>query len=91
MVVYKYKKLIGDFINKAITVEDFERNYLNSFKNETERIDNALFDILNDVFEAVDCYWHECLPGQETDFTISEQQLRNEVSEALIKLNNLLI
>lgn len=75
-----------DFINKLITVEDFERDYLNTFKNETERMDNTLFEILNGVFESVDCYWHECLPGQETAFEISEQQLRKEVSEALVKL-----
>ncbi|KPB06695.1 hypothetical protein AAV98_00140 [Bacillus sp. CHD6a] len=76
-----------DFIVEVITVEDFERDYLKTFKNETERMDYTLFDILNGVFEAVDCYWHECLPGQETAFEISEQQLRKEVCEALVKIN----
>ncbi|MGD7054245.1 colicin immunity domain-containing protein [Sutcliffiella horikoshii] len=90
MFAYKYKKLIEDFIDGVISVEDFERDYLKTFKNETERMDNTLFEILNGVFEAVDCYWHECLPGQETAFEISEQQLRKEVSEALVKLNSLL-
>jgi hypothetical protein len=90
MFAYKYKKLMEDFINEVITVEDFESDYLNTFKNETERMDNTLFEILNGVFEAVDCYWHECLPGQETAFEISEQQLRIEVSKALVKLNSLL-
>lgn len=90
MFAYKYKRLMDDFINEAITVEDFEREYLKTFKNETERMNNTLFEILNGVFEAVDCYWHECLPGQETAFEISEQQLRKEVSEALVKLNSLL-
>jgi hypothetical protein len=90
MFAYKYKKLMKDFIDEVITVEDFEREYLKTFKNETERMDNRLFEILNGVFEAVDCYWHECLPGQETAFEISEQQLRKEVSEALVKLNSLL-
>ncbi|MFD4819495.1 colicin immunity domain-containing protein [Peribacillus butanolivorans] len=28
------------------------------------------------MFESADCYWYECLPGQETSFEISEQQLR---------------
>ncbi|MDN4608790.1 colicin immunity domain-containing protein [Sporosarcina highlanderae] len=42
---------------------------------------NTLFEILNGVFESVDCYWHECLPGQETAFEISEQQPRKEVSD----------
>ncbi|CAM3900884.1 colicin immunity domain-containing protein [Mesobacillus zeae] len=85
MFAYKYKRLMRDFINETITVEDFERDYLNTFKNETERMDNTLFGILNGVFEAVDCYWHERLRGQETAFEISEQQLRKEVSEALVK------
>ncbi len=44
-------------------------------------MDNTLFEILNGVFEAVD--WYECLPGQETTFEISEQQLKKEVNEAL--------
>lgn len=90
MFAYKYKRLMEDFINEIITVEDFERDYLYTFKNETERMGNTLFEILNGVFEAVDCYWHECLPGQETAFVISEQQLRKEVSGALVKLNSLL-
>jgi hypothetical protein len=79
-----------DFINEVITVEDFESEYLITFKNETESMGDTLFEILNGVFEAVDCYWHECLPGQETAFEISEQQLRKEVSETLVKLNSLL-
>ncbi|MEH6945017.1 colicin immunity domain-containing protein [Bacillus sp. JJ722] len=90
MFAYKYRSLMEDFINEVITVDDFEREYLITFKNETERMGNTLFEILNGVFEAVDCYWHECLPGQETAFEISEQQLRKEVNEALVKLNSLL-
>jgi hypothetical protein len=65
MFAYKYKSIMEDFINEVITVDDFEREYLITFKNETERMGNTLFEILNGVFEAVDCYWHECLPGQE--------------------------
>ena len=87
MLADKYKRLMKDFINEVITVEEFEREYLITFKEETERMGSPLFEILNGVFEAVDCYWHECLPGQETAFEISEQRLRKEVNEALILLN----
>jgi hypothetical protein len=90
MYAYKYKWLMEDFINEVITVEDFERDYLKIFKNETEVMDNTLSEILNGVFESVDCYWHECQPGQETAFEISEQQLIKEVSKALVKLNGVL-
>ncbi|TDL92738.1 hypothetical protein E2R55_06905 [Vibrio vulnificus] len=87
MLADKYKRLMKDFINEVITVEEFEREYLITIKEETERMGSPLFEILNGVFEAVDCYWHECLPGQETAFEISEQRLRKEVNEALILLN----
>jgi hypothetical protein len=90
MLANKYERLMVDFINEVITVEDFEREYLNTFKNESESMNDTLFEILNGVFEAVDCYWYECLPGQETAFEISEQQLRKEVSEALVRLNKVL-
>ncbi|MGE7118839.1 colicin immunity domain-containing protein [Peribacillus sp. NPDC046944] len=86
-MVDKYKRLMKDFINEVITVEEFEREYLITCKEETERMGSPLFEILNGVFEAVDCYWHECLPGQETAFEISEQRLRKEVNQALILLN----
>ena len=29
------------------------------------------------------CYWHECKPGEETDFEISEEQLRVDAQKAL--------
>lgn len=90
MFIYKYKALMEGFINMDISVEDFERDYLYSFKNETEIMEDTIFEVLNTVFEAVDCYWCECLPGQETAFEISEQQLRKEVSNALVKLSVLL-
>jgi hypothetical protein len=38
----------------------------------------------------VDCYWKECQEGEETPFDISEQQLRKEVTGALIELKNMI-
>lgn len=90
MSVYKCKKLIGDFLNEVISVEEFEQTYFETFLKKTESLGDEIFRPLNDVFESVDCYWHECLPGQETAFEISEQQLRIEVNEALISLNKAL-
>lgn len=90
MLVSNYKKLMMDFMNEDISVDDFERDYLKMFKNETVRMDEDLFNVLNAVFEAIDCYWYECLPGQETTFEISEQQLRIEVATALKKLKEVL-
>lgn len=87
MSIYEYKKLMKDFLDKRITVKEFENAYLNTMKQENKTLDDEFFIIINDVFEAVDCYWHECHPGEETRFEISEQQLRKEVKSAHDKLN----
>lgn len=90
MNVEKYKKLMVDFLEEKMSADEFQTRYLRNFIEWNDRMGETLFEILNGVFESADCYWHECLPGQETSFEISEQQLRYEVNEALIKLNKLL-
>jgi hypothetical protein len=90
MVVKKYKEIMEQFIDEKMSANEFQTQYLRKFKEWNDRMDKTQFEILNGVFEAADCYWHECLPGQETAFEISEQQLRKDVNEALIKLNKML-
>ena len=48
MFTYKYKRLMADIINEVITVEDFERDDLNTCKNESERMDTALFSLIKE-------------------------------------------
>ncbi|MFC5589239.1 colicin immunity domain-containing protein [Sporosarcina soli] len=90
MDVNKYKKLMVDFLEEKLSADEFQTQYFKVFKESDDIMAKPLFEILNGVFESADCYWHDCLPGQETTFEISEQQLRKEINEALIKLNNLL-
>ena len=90
MDVNKYKKLMVDFLEEKLSADEFQTQYFKVFLESDDRMAKPLFKILNGVFESADCYWHECLPGQETTFEISEQQLRKEINKALIKLNNLL-
>lgn len=90
MIVNKFVELMDNFIERRMSANDFQAQYLKMFKESDARLDSTLFGILNDVFEAVDCYWHECPPGQETAFEISEQQLRTEINESLVKLSKVL-
>lgn len=90
MDIKKYKKLMVDFLEEKMSADEFQTQYFKVYKESDDIMGKPLFEILNGVFESTDCYWHECLPGQETRFEISEQQLRKELNEALIKLNNLL-
>lgn len=85
-VLDKYIKLIESFLKNEINVGEFEQRYLRTFKDEIEELDNKSFIILNNLFESVDCYWHECKPGKETAFEISEKQLRLDARRALQKL-----
>lgn len=90
MNVNKYKKLMVDFLEEKMSASEFQTQYLKKFIEWNDNMDDSLFEILNGVFESADCYWQECLLGQETPFEISEKQLRYEVNDALIKLNKLL-
>jgi len=89
MLVDKCKQLIEEFLDEKITADEFQDQYIKTFKQSNEKLSNGLFSILNDVFESADCYCHECLPGQETSFEISEQELRKEVTVGLTKLREL--
>lgn len=77
------------FLTNKLSADEFQTVYMKKFMEWDDRMTEPQFEILKAVFEAADCYWHECLPGQETTFEISEQQLRKEVTEALRKLNQL--
>ena len=91
MLTDKYKDLMVKFLTGEQSADEFQTVYMKKFIEWDDRMTEAQFEILNAVFEAADCYWHECLPGQETTFEISEQQLRKEVTEALRKLNQLVV
>lgn len=90
MIETKYKDLMVKFLTDELSADEFQTVYMKKFIEWDDRMTEAQFEILNAVFEAADCYWHECLPGQETPFEISEQQLRKEITEALFKLNQLM-
>jgi hypothetical protein len=87
LITVKYRKLIEAFLEENITADEFQDQYLRKFLKWNDDLEDELFLILNDVFESADCYCKECLPGQEDGFEISEQQLRKEVHEALVRLN----
>ncbi len=86
MTGHYYLALIDRFLGGSITVEEFEKTFLTSFKAEPASLDNELYEILDKLFGAVDSYWHECELGSETAFEISEVTLREEAADALAQL-----
>jgi hypothetical protein len=88
MLREKYRQLIQPFVEGILPVNEFETAYLKEFKAETEIIDADLSKVLDHLFACVDSYWHECEEGLESQFEISEAQLRKEAKISLQKLRD---
>ncbi|MGG4265318.1 colicin immunity domain-containing protein [Peribacillus simplex] len=81
-----FKQMILDLLDEKMTANEFKTCYLENFKKwNGVDVDEKSFELLNGVFESADCYY----PDYEEPFEISEQQLRLEVRDAFIKLNNI--
>jgi Bacterial self-protective colicin-like immunity len=82
----EYQDLIRAFVNQTLAVQDFETLYLEAFKSQHQGLHPRLFAILDQLFADVDAYSPICLPGEETDFCISESSLRQRAIDALKQL-----
>jgi hypothetical protein len=89
MPLTEYEALIRSFLNHELSPDLFEQRYLAAFKAEPGGMDEALYQILETLFESVDAYWPECQPGEETAFQISEAQLRRDAAQTLSRLEQL--
>ena len=85
--VGKYITLIERFLDGQIQATEFERLYLNRFKNETERFGEEIFDVLEGVFSAADEFCAD--PALRGNTSLDESQLREECETALEKLKEL--
>lgn len=86
----KYILLIEKLLSKKITTEEFEKLYLKEFKSETDNLSNKEYEILNNLFHAVDAYCGDkdiANYNQEDPFRdISEEELLREADICLKKL-----
>ena len=90
MKLIDYKILLQNYLAQTISTEQFETEYLDSFKNESGGMDKHLFDILEDLFEDIDAYSPMWTLQDEKDvpYRITEPTLRKEVATALQKLED---
>ncbi|HEX8284102.1 MAG TPA: colicin immunity domain-containing protein [Pyrinomonadaceae bacterium] len=83
----KYRNLIESYLNYAIDVNELMARFDAYFYGEDENLPKDLFLILNDTFEALECYMPDTPPEQETDTRISETTLRSELAEICRRLD----
>ncbi len=79
-----YIALLADFVGNNVSAEQFEREFLLQFKDETRVLPAAVFELLNQIFYAVDAYCPD--PKLRGTDDLSESELRATCSNLLAQL-----
>lgn len=79
-----YKNLISKFLNKQISIREYEESYNEKFLNEPGDIDDNFFEALDWLFAEIECYTDdEELRQKNPDFSTTEEQVRKTSIETL--------
>ena len=82
--------LITGFVNGAMPVQEFERNYLQMVKNETCIFNEDTSKIIETLFSAVNAYCRDTeIANYNTNdpfADIDESELRKKANHALLQL-----
>ena len=85
-----YGLLLKRFLNGAISIEAFQRAYLGRFKNERRKLDEDVFDLLDELFGDVDAFTTAPeLLSENPGFYLDETALRKKVTQAAKRLAEL--
>ena len=85
--IQKYAALIRQFLDRRIDAGDFERTYLDLYKNECPGMSVAEFSALDKLFGAVDAYCPDSALRSEDD--LDEIQLREAAVATLAELQEI--
>ena len=83
-VTRKYIGLITSYVDGDMPVCDFEKQYLDMFKNETEMLSEIEYDALDFLFSSVDVFCAD--DDLRDDDDIDEKQLLDDARVTLSKL-----
>jgi len=83
-MISRYILLLMQFVSGKITAAQFERSYLEMFKNEQEVFPENVYEVLNNLFLDVDAYCGD--PSLRTKEDLDDDGLRSRAKEALKKL-----
>jgi Bacterial self-protective colicin-like immunity len=82
-----YMTLLRQFLCGSISASEFERRYLDAFKNDTAEYTETVYQVLDELFGDVDAYCADPALRGPGDF--DELQLRSEAGTALLELEQL--
>ena len=86
-----YGLLLHSFLAGAWSAEEFQRAYLERFKNDSRALDDAVFEILDELFGDVEAFCADpellaALMGAQPGFYLDEKALRAKVTQASQRL-----
>ena len=80
--VHDYEHLIGQFVNREISAEEFEATFLNRFKNEQRQFSEEAFKALDKLFGDVDMFCAD--DDLRDDDDLDEAELRQACERTLV-------
>lgn len=86
MRLSNYIILIDQFVNGKLSVEDFQRQYFSAYKLDGDITSSSMQKELWQLFTDIDCYSPSIRPGSETKTSISEEKLRSQAKQTLMRL-----
>jgi hypothetical protein len=86
-----YLSLMEAFINQTISARDFERRYVEKFKNESGSLDESTYQVLDEVFGDVDAFepdesLRRELEAEDPGYYLDEVRLKERVQAAVARL-----
>jgi hypothetical protein len=81
----EFKEIEKDYLTGKMTREDFLTRVRLA---NPGMMDERLFAILEDLYEDVDAYSPSLVPDEESPYIITEETLRQEATEGLVRLNS---
>lgn len=83
-----YGLLLERFLNREISVEEFQARYLERFKNEPRQLPEPLFELLDGLFGDVDAFSSDSeLIAENPGFYLDEAGLRERVRAVATRLS----
>lgn len=87
---YDYIGLIEKFLNREITVQEFEKTFNDAYRAEKLPMSDELFDCLDWLFAEIDDYTDLPMePEDDPDDYRTEEQLRESAAKTLNELREL--
>jgi hypothetical protein len=85
--LHHYEQMIEKFLRGELSPSDFEHHFLTHFKADETNWNENVFNILDELFFAVDSFCADAILRDKDDF--DEDQLRNAAQTALKQIRAL--